>query len=226
MKNKKSFQLTEKKIMNASWELLSSVGIEEFSMRKLADQLDIKAASLYWYFKSKQDLFQALANEVAKEILTSLNQEEDWKEQLYNFAIHMRLQLKKFPCSAQLLMKTLPSEADYLRLVNALLKIVDQLKLSDRDKFSSTVCLLNYVISFEVDKYEQDKINLAMNNEADTGAKELFKQSIACLPDADTNVLQRMHNNHLFKELGSDSMFESGLNILIMGIERLVEVQA
>jgi len=221
MKNKIRVPMTKEKIIEASWELLKNNGIEDFSMRKLADQLNIQAASLYWHFKSKQSIFQALANEVAKEILLSGTQEGDWKKQLYNFAINIRNNLKKFPCSAQLLMMTLPSESEYLSLINTLLKIIDQNDLSDNDKFSSVMCLLNYVIYFEIDQYERDKVNMTMKNETATGARELFVLSIQNLPSDDSNVLQRMYSNSVFGELVSENMFEFGLNLLLMGIEQI-----
>lgn len=222
MKNKIRVPITKEKIIEASWELLKNNDIEDFSMRKLADQLNIKAASIYWHFKSKQSIFQALANEVAKEILlSSVTQEGDWKKQLYNFAINIRNNLKLFPYSAQLLMKTLPSEPEYLSLINTLLKIIDQNDLSDNDKFSSIMCLLNYVIYFEVDQYERDKVNIAMKNETDTGAYELFVRSIQNLSSEDSNILQRMYNNTEFKESVSENMFEFGLNLILMGIEQI-----
>lgn len=221
MKNKIRVPITKEKIIEASWELLKNNDIEDFSMRKLADQLNIKASSIYWHFKSKQDIFQALANEVAREILLSVTQEGDWKNQLYNFAINIRNNLKLFPYSAQLLMKTLPSEPEYLSLINTLLKIIDQNDLNDNDKFSSIMCLLNYVIYFEVDQYERDKVNIAMKNETDTGAYELFVRSIQNLPSEDSNILQRMYNNTEFKESVSENMFEFGLNLILMGIEQI-----
>lgn len=221
MKNKIRVPITKEKIIEASWELLKNNDIEDFSMRKLADQLNIKAASIYWHFKSKQSIFQALANEVAKEILLSATQEGDWKKQLYNFAINIRNNLKLFPYSAQLLMNTVPSEPEYLSLINTLLKIIDQNDLSDNDKFSSIMCLLNYVIYFEVDQYERDKVNIAMKNETDTGAYELFVRSIQNLSSEDSNILQRMYNNTEFKESVSENMFEFGLNLILMGIEQI-----
>ena len=68
-------------------------------------------------------------------------------------------------------MKTLPTEPEYLSLINTLLKIIDQNNLSDSDKLASIICLI--VISFEIDKYEQDIIARLYNNETNT-VEELF----------------------------------------------------
>ncbi|MDR3599100.1 MAG: TetR/AcrR family transcriptional regulator C-terminal domain-containing protein [Desulfosporosinus sp.] len=215
-------KITKQNITEASWELLQNDGIEKFSMRKLATRLNIQAASLYWHLKSKQSLFQTLANEVSKETLLSVGLEGNWKEQLNDFAIKMRKTFKKYPCSAQLIMKTLPTEPEYLSLINTLLNIIDQTNLSDSDKSTSIICLINYAISFEIDKYEQDKINIIFNNETET-VEELFKLSIEQLLDNNSNnIIQRMYNNENFEEFGSDKMLISGLNIFFMGIEQLM----
>ena len=217
----KNMQITEQSIIKAAWELLEQIGIEDFSMRQLADLLHIQAPSLYWHFKSKQALFQTLANEVAKEALQSVNLEGEWEEQLYHFVGTFRGVIGKYPCSAQLLMRTVPSELDYLALINSLLQIVDHLPISDSDKFSSVACLLNYVISFELDKYEQRRVNTAMENEGDGGAQGSFLQALENLGGKGPNVVQRMYHDHLFKELGSDTMFRTGLRIIIAGIAQL-----
>ncbi|ASA24796.1 hypothetical protein [Paenibacillus donghaensis] len=60
--------------------------------------------------KSKQSIFQTLANEVAKEALQAAELEGDWKEQLYHCTGSIRSALSKYPCSSQLLMRTLPSD--------------------------------------------------------------------------------------------------------------------
>lgn len=89
-------------------EASGEVGIEKFSMRRLADRLGIQAPSLYWYFKSKQNLYQRLANQVSKIILEEFHSEGDWKEQLTELAGTVRSVLSRYPCSTQLMMMTLP----------------------------------------------------------------------------------------------------------------------
>ncbi|WP_067624218.1 TetR/AcrR family transcriptional regulator [Alicyclobacillus acidiphilus] len=204
--------ITRERIVNASWELLRECGIEQFTMRKLAKQLDIKAASLYWHFQSKQQIFQFLANEIAQKVVLSAQNEGDWKEQLYRFGNHFRNQLEKYPCSAHLMIQTVPSGAQYIDLINHMLKIVEPLPISDRGKFSSIACVLNFVLSFELDKYQQHKNDVAMK-----GVRQEIEPTVGNLPEP----LRRMYLNGVFSDLGSDSMFQTGLKILIFGIEQL-----
>jgi len=51
---------TRAEILSAAWELIRSQGIAALSMRDLAAQVGMRAPSLYTYFPSKNDLFDAL----------------------------------------------------------------------------------------------------------------------------------------------------------------------
>lgn len=222
MKGKERTHISKAKIIDASWELLRDEGIESFTMRKLAERLNARAASLYYYFKNKQSIFQVLADQVAKETLASIGKEGSWKEQLNQFALCLQGRLKERPCSAQILMQTVPLEHNYLRLINFLLNIVDQVPINDEKKYTSVACLLNYVISFELDEYERSRIDKRLEKEGQN-VKELFRQSIESMQSENTNVLQRIYQNQFLSGMGSNQMFQVGLTILISGIEQLTK---
>ncbi|ASS67359.1 MULTISPECIES: TetR/AcrR family transcriptional regulator [unclassified Paenibacillus] len=195
--------------MEASWKLLAVQGIEQFTMRSLAAELGIQAPSIYWYFKSKQLLFQALANEVAKEISLGLPREGGWKERLLESGRTIRLKLREFPCSAQIFMQTRP-EPDYLRVMDQLLGMVESAPISDEDRFSFMLHLLNYVLNYSVDEYEQKRVQAAYPEE------ERYRMSDL----AEFPLVRRIYENGLFRLVGSEEMFESGLLLLLDGMER------
>lgn len=47
-------------IVEAAWELAREEGIGGFSLRQLASRVDMKAPSLYQYFETKNDLYDAM----------------------------------------------------------------------------------------------------------------------------------------------------------------------
>ncbi len=218
---KQNMPITKEKIIAASWELLRGKGIENFTMRKLAEQLDIKAASLYWHFKSKQHIFQVLAEEVAKHILLAERDDGDWKEQLFQFGVNMRKQLQAYPCSAQLLMQTMPSAPEYVALFEHMLVVVDKLSLKDKDKFSSIACFMDYILAFELDAYERNKVRLEITQDIENKEQKSYLNLSIYKRDSSFKILHRMHFNGMFKNMGSDDMFETGLKIIILGIEQL-----
>jgi len=66
-----SADLSQETIVNAAKEILNRDGIENLSMRTLADFLDTKAASLYRHIKNKQDLYDLIAENVISGIKPS-----------------------------------------------------------------------------------------------------------------------------------------------------------
>src|SRR5580765_489775 len=54
---------TEDEIVAAAWDLVHEHGIASLSMRDLGDRVGMKAQSLYSYFASKNDIYDAMFRE-------------------------------------------------------------------------------------------------------------------------------------------------------------------
>ena len=54
--------LTTHDIVAAGLEILDNYGLEDLSMRRLAQLLDVKASALYWHVANKQTLLAAMAD--------------------------------------------------------------------------------------------------------------------------------------------------------------------
>ena len=59
--------LTTHDIVAAGLEILDNYGLEDLSMRRLAQLLDVKASALYWHVANKQTLLAAMADEILGE---------------------------------------------------------------------------------------------------------------------------------------------------------------
>ena len=66
--------LTQDHILQAAFRQLDEAGMEGISLRKLACNLGIRAPSLYWHFKSKQALIDALADALIAEVARDIPQ--------------------------------------------------------------------------------------------------------------------------------------------------------
>ncbi|MDQ0492351.1 TetR/AcrR family transcriptional regulator [Paenibacillus brasilensis] len=220
-------QISEEKILGTSWELLGEEGIEKFSMRRLADRLGIQAPSLYWYFKSKQNLYQRLANQVSKMILEEFHSEGDWKEQLTGLAVTVRSVLSRYPCSTQLMMMTLPHEPDIIRFTNRMLLCVESTPLEQEQKMQVVTTLVNYVFYFVLDDYQHERNVSAVLK--DQGAEALPGEEMIRLLDSmsetEAGLFRRMFTNGLFELMGTDRAFEFGLRLILLGIEQVIKEQ-
>ncbi|WP_438445076.1 TetR/AcrR family transcriptional regulator [Gorillibacterium sp. sgz5001074] len=218
-------QISEDKILEASWVLLGEEGIEKFSMRRLADRLGIQAPSLYWYFKSKQSLYQRLANQVSKMILEEFHSEGDWKEQLTGLAVTVRRVLSRYPCSTQLMMMTLPHEPDIIRFTNRMLLCVEATPLEQEHKIQVVTTLVNYVFYFVLDNYQHERNVSTMLNDQGAAPGEEMVRLLNGMSEQDAGLFRRMFTNGLFELMGTDRAFEFGLRLILLGIEQVIEEQ-
>lgn len=217
-------QISEDKILETSWELLGDEGIEKFSMRRLADRLGIQAPSLYWYFKSKQNLYQRLANQVSKIILEEFHSEGDWKEQLTGLAVTVRSVLSRYPCSTQLMMMTLPHEPDIIRFTNRMLLCVESTPLEQEQKMQVVTTLVNYVFYFVLDDYQHERNVSAILKDQDAPGEELIRL-LDSMNETEAGLFRRMFTNGLFELMGTDGAFEFGLKLILLGIEQVIKEQ-
>ena len=74
--------LTTHDIVAAGLEILDNYGLEDLSMRRLAQLLDVKASALYWHVANKQTLLAAMADEILgeEEQLTPTDDGGSWPE--------------------------------------------------------------------------------------------------------------------------------------------------
>ncbi|WP_238652594.1 TetR/AcrR family transcriptional regulator [Paenibacillus piscarius] len=220
---KKQPQISEERILEASWALLGEEGLEKFSLRRLADRLQIQAPSLYWYFKSKQDLYQRLANHVSRVILEEFHHEGDWKEQLAELAVTVRSVLSRYPCSTQLMMMTLPHEPDIIKFTNRMLLCVESTPLDQAEKMQVVTTLVNYVYFFVLDDYQHERNIAIMLQERKLPPGEDMVRVMNSMNEEDVSLFRRMYTTGLFSLMGTDVAFEFGLKVILLGIEQVIK---
>ena len=65
---------TRTRIQNVALELFAEQGYDKTSLRELAERLGMTKASLYYYFKSKEDIVQSLVDD----LLAAVDEVIDW----------------------------------------------------------------------------------------------------------------------------------------------------
>ena len=109
-------RLSRSEIVEAALELLEKDGFEAFSMRGLATALNIKSPSLYWHFRSKDELFDLVVDAVLGECRLPAADEADWAERLTSVAREIRRVLLAHPAATRLLTGRVPLGPNWLRL--------------------------------------------------------------------------------------------------------------
>jgi len=106
-------RLTRDDILRAALELLNEVGIDALSTRKLAERLGVQSPTLYWHFKSKGALLDAMSAAVMSDSRApfSPGPEERWQDWLYADGRSFRKALLAYRDGARLHAGTRPGEA-------------------------------------------------------------------------------------------------------------------
>jgi len=82
--------LTKKQIISKAIDLADQGGLSALTMRKLAQKLNIQAMSLYYHFKTKEELIVHMADTLIVQIDNDLNKNavsSDWRTIMLNRAI-------------------------------------------------------------------------------------------------------------------------------------------
>ena len=65
--------LSRDAVIRAALELLDSVGVEGLSMRAVAERLGVKAASLYWHLRDKEQLLDSVAEAILDRVVVPIS---------------------------------------------------------------------------------------------------------------------------------------------------------
>lgn len=113
-------RLSRERLLRAAIAIADREGIESLTMRKLAEELDAGAMSLYYHVPNKVALLDAMVDAVFSEIEVP-SSEVDWKTAMRRRAISTREALRRHPWAVGLMESTkAPGPAD-LRMHDAVL---------------------------------------------------------------------------------------------------------
>ncbi len=139
-------------IVRAALQLLDEVGLDGLTMRRLAERLNIKAASLYWHVRDKEELIVLLANEICGSLVAP-DPALPWRQQLEQFADEYRRVLLSHRDAARvMLLSGPPSGANRLDLVEILLGVLLKAGFSARDAAYAGFLLNDYVTTFVMEE--------------------------------------------------------------------------
>lgn len=87
-------------IIEGAFELAEQVSIDGLSMPLLGKHLDVGVTSIYWYFRKKDDLLNAMTDRALSRYVfaTPFVEASDWRETLNKHA-HMMRETRRLRCS-------------------------------------------------------------------------------------------------------------------------------
>nr|WP_275984030.1 TetR/AcrR family transcriptional regulator C-terminal domain-containing protein [Paenibacillus hamazuiensis] len=141
--------LDRKRIVQKALDMLNEVGLKELSMRKIGDALGVKAASLYYHVKDKDELLQLIADQISLEMgMNWADASLPWKDQMVRWAEHFRAVLHKHRDAADIFGSTIALGPYRLQQIEALYKVFDAAGFRDEQIPWLSGMLKNYVLGF------------------------------------------------------------------------------
>ena len=78
------------RVIAAALQLVDEGGLDGLTMRKVAEALDVKAASLYWHFENKQALIEGMADALVEPVAREIAADQSWEDALRQVAGELR----------------------------------------------------------------------------------------------------------------------------------------
>jgi AcrR family transcriptional regulator len=214
-KSRRRDPLTREAIVETALKVLDAEGLDSFSMRRVADQLDTGAASLYWHVGSKDGLLDLVFDEVIGEQEIPDPEPERWREQLKDVARAMRRTILRHRDIVRISIGRIPMGPNALRFSERVLAIVRAGGVPDRLAVQSYLLLISVVNGFTVDEagYADAGVETTPPME-EAGA--MVRGYLGTLPPEQFANLTEVAEH--FAETDQDARFELLLDLFVDGL--------
>lgn len=200
-------KLDRETVIAVALELLNEVGVDNLTTRKLADRLKVQQPALYWHFRNKRALLDALAEAmlVQRHRRSLPREHEDWRTFLRENALSFREALLSCRDGARIHAGTRPAEPHF-EAAEAQIRFLCAAGFSPKGAVRALLAISHYVVGSVLEQQAYAADQKVRTDSVPSG-------------DAPSAFL-----HDLFRELendGPDAVFNFGLNSLISGFEQL-----
>ncbi|ULN49755.1 TetR/AcrR family transcriptional regulator C-terminal domain-containing protein [Mycolicibacterium goodii] len=209
-------------IIKGAFELAEKVSIDNLSMPLLGKHLGVGVTSIYWYFRKKDDLLNAMTDRALREfvVATPYIEAKDWRESLANHARTMRKAFMGNPilCDLILIRSALSPRAARLGVqeVESAIAGLVEAGLSVEDAFDTYSAVSVHVRGSVVLHRLYEK------NRANDNAPGDFEETMVIDP-ATTPLLAQVTSEGHRIGAADEQNFEYGLQCILDHAARLIE---
>lgn len=200
------------RIVAEALQLLNEVGIDKLSTRKLAERLGVQQPALYWHFRNKSELLDAINSEMLlryhSERLPKPGQ--DWVAFTLANARSIRKTLLSVRDGARLTAGTRPSVSEFADAEKVLQLYVDT-GFSAEEAMGIAICVTRYVVGYVLEEQgERERQHIDRD-----APKADFVKELAPFPV----LAKALAAYHEVGTVNTEAVFESGLSYLVAGME-------
>jgi AcrR family transcriptional regulator len=214
-------RLSRDRIIRAAIELADAEGIDGVSMRRLAEELDAAPMALYRHVANKDDLLDGMVDLVFAEL--DFPTGSGWRAAMRERAIAMRQALLRHPWAVGMMEGGTPGPASF-RHHNATMGCLrEQASLSFPMAVHAYSAMDSYISGFAL---QETTLPFRDADEAVAEAERRQSAESVMRPDAfakEYPFLFEIAQQLAESRYDYDAEFEFGLDLILDGIERLVE---
>ncbi len=138
--------LNREAVIQAALAMLDAVGVDGLSMRALADRLGVKAASLYWHIRDKEQLLELVAEAVLERVAVPASP-SGWRPQVTAACDDLARFLKVHQGAATVVLGSLPV-IQRSRLTRELTEVLGKAGLAEAEGAATTLVVEAAVSAF------------------------------------------------------------------------------
>lgn len=207
--------ITREALVAAGLTVLRREGFDALSMRKVAAELGVQAASLYWHVQDKEELLDLLADSLLWDARKHLKTDGDWAENLREMAHAYRCHLQANRDSARVMAGRLAPGPNLLYVLDAMLGWFRSAGFSDADALFAMRMVATYVQGFVL----QEQLPMSAFEAHGAGAEK----AVAAVSEAFRSAPEDQYPNvvalaDLIAPGGMDEQFAFGVDRMIDGL--------
>jgi AcrR family transcriptional regulator len=203
-------------VARAALKLLDREGLEGFTLRKVAAEIGVQAPTLYWRFRSKQDLVDEMATQVLLDVGAELGKAplpSAWPDLTRLVARSLRAMLLRYRDGARMVAGTRVRSTEVYRIMEASLRVFADQGVPPDEAALCFKTVTDFVIGFTI---EQQAV-VSKTGERTPGYEAGAREAAI---DPELYPLSRSIGLAMFTNY--DQMFERGLDLIIAGFAQEV----
>jgi AcrR family transcriptional regulator len=200
--------LDRDQIAQVALELIDGEGLEALSMRRLAAELGVGTMSLYRYFRSKDELLDAIVDTLSRQAESELTPTGPWQEQLRTLMRALHRNLNRHPSLVQIRLARPMLSPAALRLAEAAMSILGVAGLAKAEAAHAYRTLFLY--TFACSSFDAGRDPAALQRLSASALTALSPEDYPAIAGSIPELAATMD---------AEAQFERGLDTIIAGLE-------
>jgi TetR/AcrR family tetracycline transcriptional repressor len=205
--------LSRSEVLDGAMAQLQSEGLNALTMRSLADSLGVQAGAIYWHFKNKQDLYDAMVDAMFEGSLEP-PVSGTWDQRLKELSRRLAAAVARRRDGARLATLALKPGPSTLALTEEILAAARASGLSAKESLWAAAALGYYVLGYVTDMQATEAARAhGLESILNKFKKELARGQYPHLLETSKGGLEPLMSAKSFAE-----RFEFGLSMILDGL--------